>query len=128
MAAVTRLRSLETVNGSLSELPPCSSPTKRSNTSPALGVEGSPRILRTKLSNGKEEEVRLELDVEGIENRDLPHDPSTPPEYHETESLVGLGVDGLTTEEKGQVIEQELESNEGATQTETAERQTRELG
>lgn len=116
----SRLRSLDTINlRTRTSPPPCSSPTKRSSTSPALDHDENPRVLRTKLSNVEQDAARLDSNVEG---HDLPHDPSTPPE----------SPDLIDTAPKGQLsvgLDREgARENEGATQTETAERQTRELG
>ncbi|GAA5975317.1 hypothetical protein JCM5350_006428 [Sporobolomyces pararoseus] len=119
MATSTRLRSLETINlRSNPSPPPCSSPTKRSSTSPALDTDGNPRVLRTKLSNVEQDVTSLDSNVE---RHDLPHDPSTPPEYPGVEVQSHKDVAGQSTEKD------QAKENEGATQTETAERQTREL-
>ncbi|GAA5885602.1 hypothetical protein JCM16303_001477 [Sporobolomyces ruberrimus] len=122
MATSTRLRSIDTHNLRSTSSPPCSSPTKRSSTSPALDPEGHPRVLRTKLSSLNEDHTRL--DSNNVER----HDPSTPPEFtEEGGSTVQAATNGRMAEkENGRGANEGL--SDGATQTATAERQTRELG
>ncbi|GAA6006203.1 hypothetical protein JCM11491_002069 [Sporobolomyces phaffii] len=115
MAATTRLRSIDTANLVTNPSPPCSSPTKRMSTSPALDTEGNPRVLRTKLSSAEEDDGL----VGG--SSATPHDPSTPPEY--IDASTAAQRDLRETDRNRSAVK-----DEGATQTATAERQTRELG
>ncbi|GAA5939477.1 uncharacterized protein JCM15063_006192 [Sporobolomyces koalae] len=116
MAAIPGVRHLDTVNLLANASPPCSSPTKRCSTSPGPESEGHARVLRAKLS------IATEEDCVDVESPHLVHDPSTPPDSRDDDNRASKETQPVLRTSRV------ADFGEGATQTATAERQTRELG